>query len=283
MKSIDEEVLAWYNEGIEKNRLHTDLGLIEFERTKELLKESLPAPPAVIYDIGGGYGEYSWWLASKGYNVYLFDISETNIKMSMELGFEYPDTTLCAAEVADARSIQRAPETADAVLLMGPLYHIVEKNERLLALKESYRVLKPNGLLFSSAITRYATMLWAITVYGAKNRLLENNAFIEMVKREIKDGEHIKPVVSPYNGMRRSHFHSPAELKNEILNAGFSNTIIHGVIGGAWLAPNIDELWNDYAAKEALMNTVRLLDTSEDIIGLSTHMLAISKKSPRLL
>ena len=72
MKTIDKDVLAGYNSGIEKNRLHEGLGLIEFARTKEHLLQQLPPPPAVIYDIGGGYGEYSYWLASIGYDVFLF-------------------------------------------------------------------------------------------------------------------------------------------------------------------------------------------------------------------
>lgn len=70
MKTIDKTVLARYNAGIEKNRLRTGIGIIEFERTKEILLENLPKPPAGIYDIGGGYGEYSWWLASLGYKEY---------------------------------------------------------------------------------------------------------------------------------------------------------------------------------------------------------------------
>lgn len=62
MKTIDTTVLAGYNAGIERNRLRTGIGLIEFERTKEILLEKLPKPPAVIYDIGGAYGEafVSW-------------------------------------------------------------------------------------------------------------------------------------------------------------------------------------------------------------------------------
>ena len=128
MKTIDENVLAGYNAGIEYNRLQTDLGLIEFERTKELLMEKLPKPPAVIYDIGGGYGEYSWWLASIGYEVHLFDISETNIEMSERLLASYPGVKLAAKEVSDARDIARSDSSADAILLMGPLYHIAQKS-----------------------------------------------------------------------------------------------------------------------------------------------------------
>ena len=90
MKTIDPAVLAGYDAGTEWNRLRSGHALIEFLRTKEILREKLPAPPAVIYDIGGAYGEYSWWLASLGYEVHLFDLSETNIRMSDELAAEYP-------------------------------------------------------------------------------------------------------------------------------------------------------------------------------------------------
>jgi SAM-dependent methyltransferase len=112
VNSIDKDVLAGYNAGIEKNRLHEGLGLLEFERTKEILLEFLPPAPAVVYDIGGGYGEYSYYLTALGYDVYLYDLSDKNIEMSRELSREY-GLTLKSAEVADARSIDRpdAPPT----------------------------------------------------------------------------------------------------------------------------------------------------------------------------
>ena len=104
---IPAEALSFYEEGKEWNRLRTGLGLIEFERTKELLLEFLPKPPAVLYDVGGGYGEYSWWLSSLGYEVYLFDLSETNILLSEKLAPLYPGTTLKRAVRADARRRNR--------------------------------------------------------------------------------------------------------------------------------------------------------------------------------
>jgi hypothetical protein len=53
-------------------------------------------------------------------------------------------------------------------------------------------------------------------------------------------------------------------------------------MGGAWLAPNLHDLMTTPATKETLMKTVRLLDTHEEIIGLSGHLLAISKKNKKL-
>lgn len=277
METIDKEVLAGYEAGIERGRLRTDLGLIEFERTKELLKAYLPLPPATVYDIGGGYGEYSWWLASLGYEVHLFDLSKGNIEMSKELGKEYPGCLLAASEVCDARKVPRPEKSADAILLMGPLYHIIGREERLCAIRESRRLLKAGGILFTAAITPYATLLWATTVFGTKNRLLEDSGFMNMVERELRDGEHIKPEGGPYSGIGRSHFHSAGELREELSLGGFPETEIHGVVGCAWLAPNLDELWKNPGAKEALMKTVRFLDGREDIVGLSTHLLGISK------
>lgn len=166
MKTIDNAVLAFYEEGREYNRLRTDIGLIEFERSKEILLENLPTPPAAIYDIGGAYGEYSWWLASLGYEVHLFDLSETNIKMSKKLAKEYPGCSLAASEVCDARKVPRANNSADAVLLMGPLYHIMDHTERIKAVKECRRLLKKGGLLFSAALTPYSVLLDKLTVYS---------------------------------------------------------------------------------------------------------------------
>jgi len=277
MKTIDNDVLAGYNAGIEKNRLRTDLGLIEFERTKELLLETLPPTPAVIYDIGGGYGEYSFWLAEHGYEVYLYDISETNIKMATDLSKEY-SCSLMEMDIADARSIERPPESADAILLFGPLYHIVEYNERQLCLGECYRLLKQGGMLYTAAITRYATLLWATTVYGKSNILLNENSFYEMVEHEVKTGHHIKKPESAYRGMGRSYFHLPNELKHEIETAGFIDTDIRGVVGPAWLTPDIDRIWVDELSRESLMRIVRLCDKEESIMGLSTHIMSISRK-----
>lgn len=278
MKTIDSAVLAYYEAGREFHRLRKDIGLIEFERTKELLLESLPKPPAVIYDIGGAYGEYAWWLASQGYEVHLFDLSATNIKLSETLAEEYPACSLASSAVADARRIPRADSSADAVLLMGPLYHMTDYPERIKALKESFRLLKKGGKLFAAALTPYSVLLDKLAVYasGDGGSYLENPDFLAMVERELKDGCHINPNKTVYGGLASAHLHTAKALKAELMAGGFPETVVHGVMGGTWLARDIDTLWQNETAREALMNTVRLLDTHEEIMGLSGHLLAVS-------
>ncbi len=282
MKSIENTVLAGYNAGIEKDRLRTGIGLIEFERTKEILLEKLPKPPAVIYDIGGGLGEYSWWLSSLGYEVHLFDVTVTNIKMSDELASEYPNISLTAAEVADARSIPRSDKSANAILFMGPLYSITEYEERILAIKECYRLLKDDGIMFTAGITPYSVLIPRITVYHSdrdkKRNELDDPAVIEMIERALHDGCYNNPEKKIARGHGSSHLHTAKALREELLCGGFETSTVHGIMGGAWLAPNIDALWNNEESREALMKTVRMIDTHEEIIGLSGHLLAVSKK-----
>ncbi len=282
MKTIDTAVLAGYNAGIERNRLRTGIGLIEFERTKEILLDKLPKPPAVIYDIGGAYGEYSWLLSSLGYEVHLFDLSETNIKMSEELADEYPDTALKSAMVCDARTIPRPDKSADAVLLMGPLYSITEYEERILAIKESCRLLKDDGILFSAALTPYSVLVSRLAVYHEddtrKRKELDDPAVLSMIERALDDGCYINPEPKIAGGLGSSHLHTAQKLREELSCGGFDTPAVHGVMGGAWLAPNLNELLENEETKKVLLKTVRMLDTHEEIIGLSGHLLAVSRK-----
>lgn len=285
MKTIDTTVLAGYNAGIEKDRLRTGIGLIEFERTKEILLEKLPKPPAVIYDIGGAYGEYSWWLSSLGYEVHLFDLSETNIKMSEELAVEYPNVSLKSAMICDARSIPRPDESADAILLMGPLYSITEYEERILAIKESHRLLKDDGILFSAALTPYSVLVSRLAVYHGddtkKRKELDDPAVISIIERALVDGCYINPERKIANGLGSSHLHTAKALREELSCGGFDTLSVHGVMGGAWLAPNLNELLESEETRKVLMKTVRMLDTHEEIIGLSGHLLAVSRKEAK--
>ncbi len=226
--------------------------------------------PAVIYDIGGGYGEYSYWLASLGYEVYLYDIAEENIRMAEELKEEWGVELKCA-EVADARKISRLDKSADAILLMGPLYHIVEYGERIACLKEAYRLLKPGGMLYTANISRYTTMIKYVAAYE-RNPILDDEEYFNMFENTIQTGIHTK------KPMGLSYFHKPEELREELELVGLRDIDLRGIIGPCWLMRNLNEAWEDENRRAMIMKVVRLLEKEESIIGLSTHFLSISKK-----
>lgn len=271
-----------HDAGIERERLRTGIGIIEFEGTKEILLEKLPKPPAVIYDIGGACGEYSWWLASMGCEVHLFDLSENNISTSAELAAEYPGVKLASAIVCDARSLPRPDKSADAILLMGPLYSITEYEERISAIEESRRLLKDDGILFSAALTPYSVLVPRLAWYriddSANRRELDNPAVLSIIERALEDGCYINPEKKIASGLGSTHLHTAKALRDELAMGGFNTASVHGVMGGAWLAPNLDELLVNEETKAVLMITVRMLDTHEEIIGLSGHLLAVSRK-----
>ncbi len=142
------------NPAAEWNRLERHR--IEFAVTLKTLLASLPPAPALILDCGGGPGRYAIELARRGYLVTLFDLSGGNLQLARQKAGE-AGVTLTGYEQGSATDLSRFTEDEfDAVLLLGPLYHLFEEADRLKALTEARRVLKPGATLFCSFIHRYA-------------------------------------------------------------------------------------------------------------------------------
>lgn len=119
MKAI-QEVYDFYNTGTEIGRLERGLGKIEHYRTKEIIQQYIKEK-SVIYDIGGGIGVYAAWLAKMGHNVHLIELADVAVAFAKK---EMMKESQFIAEVGDARNVNRTDESADVVLLLGPLYHL---------------------------------------------------------------------------------------------------------------------------------------------------------------
>ncbi len=137
----------------------------EFAVTRRALAQHLPPPPARVLDCGGGPGRYAIELAQQGYQVTLFDLSPGNLALARSNVAE-AGVTLTAIEQGTATDLSRfADDSFDAVLLMGPLYHLLTEAERRQAIAEARRVLKPGGPLFAAFIARYAAHSDAATKF----------------------------------------------------------------------------------------------------------------------
>lgn len=152
---LDPEIRDYYNRGEEADRLAGGFpaGPLERARTEEILQRYLPEPPSDILDVGGGPGVYAAWLADLGYRVHLVEPVPLHVEQAKAA---HDDVT---AELGDARALSQPDASVDVVLLLGPLYHLVERGDRILALEEAARVLRPGGLLFAAAISRFAALL----------------------------------------------------------------------------------------------------------------------------
>ncbi len=199
-----EKIQQHYNLGNETSRLN---GIsLERLRTESILYRYLPQRPAVILDIGGGDGVYAFPLAKKGYEVHLVDPIELHIKQALENN-ETASAPLKTAQVGDARKLTFKNEYADAVLYLGPLYHLQEKEDRLKALKEAFRVLKKGGLFISAHISQFTSL-----IDGIQWKHFDDPNFIKIVDEDLKTSRHHNPTDHPAY-FTEAYFQHPHEAK----------------------------------------------------------------------
>jgi ubiquinone/menaquinone biosynthesis C-methylase UbiE len=269
-KSLDAEISSYYARGKEADRLTRGENRLEHHRTRELLTRYLPEAPATIYDIGGGAGVYALWLAGQGYDVYLLDAMPLHIEQALEASTQL-NVTLKDTITGDARHLPYGDSSTDAVLLLGPLYHLTEREDRLQALREAYRVLKPNGFVFAVSINRFAS-----TFDGLFNEFYEDATLLAISERDLHDGQHRNPEGKEF--FTTSFFHHPYELRSEVIEAGFGLEALLGIEGaGAWLQ-NFDAMWEDPVKREWILDVARRLESEETLLGISAHLMAIGRK-----
>jgi len=162
---------------------------------------------------------------------------------------------------------------ADAVLLLGPLYHLTDGRERNRALREAHRVLRPGGVLFAAAISRCASAL-----DGLARDLLADRAFAAIVEQDLAHGEH-RNTTGNWDYFTTAYFHRPDELSVEVASAGFACQAVFGLEGPGWILSDFDKRWADARLREDLLRIARALETEPSIVGLSAHLLAVGAKS----
>jgi len=134
MTNLPREMIDYYNQKKEHQRLLSGAGQLEKIRTERILDRFLPKPPSVILDVGGATGVYAFPLAKKGYTVHLIDPVPIHIEQAEALARTQPDCPVASITLGDARKIEKEDNSADVVLFFGPLYHLTKKSDRLKAI-----------------------------------------------------------------------------------------------------------------------------------------------------
>ena len=160
--TLDSDIIAHYESMDEAQRLHKPGSEIERLRTQELLQRYLPPPPVAILDVGGGAGVYAFWLADRGYQVHLVDGIPLHVSQAEEAARQRGGPPLASLSLGDARQLDHQESSFDGVLLLGPLYHLTERSDRIRALREARRVLRPGGMLLAAGINRFASTISAL-------------------------------------------------------------------------------------------------------------------------
>jgi SAM-dependent methyltransferase len=268
---IDPDVLAFYQNGRERERLAIDGGTLELIRTQELLQRALPPAPAVVLDVGGGPGIYAAWLARAGHHVHLVDPVPLHVTQASQLAASQPEHPFTAA-IGDARRLDQATASVDVALLFGPLYHLTEQADRLRALREAHRALRPGGLMLAVAISRFAMLLDAL-----QKGILADPDVGPLIMRMLVTGQNRNPGLPRHpNWFTTAYLHRPEELAAEIAGGGFQMEALLGIEGPAGF---VGAGWAEPSQRDAILAAARQVEAEPSLLGVSGHVLAVARKA----
>jgi len=268
--SLPDEILDHYaNRKDEDARLRGGQGRLEFARVQEIVRRNLPEGPQRILDVGGATGVHAEWLLADGHQVHLIDPVPSHVARATESLGANP---AFSAAVGDARRLPAPDASYDVVLLFGPLYHLLDRNERLTAWREAARAVVPGGLVFATAISRFASLFEGL----AQERIFDP-AFAAMAERDLATGQHLVPPGNTSWGTT-AYFHRPDDLREEASAAGLEVRDVVGVEGLAGWLGHLGPRWDDAADREAVLRAARATEHEPTLMGLSAHLVTVARK-----
>lgn len=258
-------VRTWYASRLEEHdRLEaTPAFRLEGRRTRALLASRLPAPPSAVLDVGGATGAYASWLRERGHEVTLVDLVAEHVDHARRRGLE--------AVLADARDLDMASTSMDAVLLMGPLYHLVQRADRSRVLERAREIVRPGGLVAAAAINRWTPLLHLASIGTWDDGLgCWSDAVARRLERAIRTGEHDHEV-----SFTSAYLHRPDELADELAASGLVDVEIIPVEGPLGLV--VDHLPDTEAALDRAVSVAELTQHEPALAGSSLHLLGFAR------
>ena len=262
------DIAAFYNSDPQKEHNRLARNQLEYDLTWRYLDQHLP-PQGSILEIGAASGRYTLELAKRDYTVTAVDLSAALIEECRKRIVTEGVEKNVRLVMGDARDLGKVTETGfDAVLIMGPLYHLIEEADRKAALKETFDRLRAGGIIFSSFLSRF----------GILGDLIRN------VPAWIEDQAEVRSLLA--NGKRpedypRGGFRGYSAKVSEI--APLHEAIGFETITVVGIEPAIsadDESYNKLQGKqrELWLDLLKEIGTEPSIIGASRHLLYIGRK-----
>lgn len=266
---ISSEIDQFYTTAAEDKRLSYGLGPLELERNQELISRFLP-DGGIVLDIGGGPGIYAEWLAALGQEVHLVEPVNRLVQQAQKRALKSKKSfgVVCG----EVRALDFGNGFADVVILHGPLYHLQSRADRIEALREASRVLKPGGVVLGFAISYPAS-----TLTGLMNGLIHQPLFYQMCTEELVTGRHNTAVSWP-GILPEAYFHRAEDLQAEAADAGFQKIELFAVEGIIWLDGSYFETRSNPAKKEAMMALLRQTEQDPGLMALSPHIMLSGRK-----
>lgn len=262
------DIADYYDRAEETEGARLDRHQLEHDMTWRYLKRWLPASGTIL-EVGCATGAYTVDLARLGYRVTAVDLSQVLLEACRRRIIDGGFAERVQFVLADARRLDGLDQSGfDAVLIMGPLYHLVYEADRRKALGEAWKHLREGGVLFSTFISRYGIMGDLIrNVPG----WIHDQADLRGVLDRGRDPED-----HPTGGFR-GYFARPQEIIPLHENLGFQTIALAGVEPGISAD---DESYNCLEGEERRLwlDALEEISTEPSAIGASRHLLYIGRK-----
>ncbi|CAG0936183.1 Glycine/sarcosine N-methyltransferase [Thermoflexales bacterium] len=261
----------------EWQRLTWPEGVIEFAVTTRAFDKYLP-PHGRVLDIGGGPGRYSIWLAQRGYAVVLADLSPNLLDIArVKIAEAGVQSQVEEVVVCDACDLSRfATASFDAVLCLGPFYHLIDPADRERAATELVRVLKPQSMAFVAFMPLYTFLRRTLALKDERRHLAQP----DFVARLMNEGVFLNDVPDRFNagyGVR------PQEVAPFMERRGLKTIELLADTGFA--APHVQHLAelaeSNPHAYERAMDIIVSTANDPSLLGASIHLLYVGQKQAR--
>jgi SAM-dependent methyltransferase len=249
-------------------------GALEFAITCHTLARYLPAGARVL-DIGGGPGRYTIWLAQHGHRAVLADLSPELLALARaKIAEAGVGATVEDIVQADARDLSAwAGASFDAVLSLGPFYHLPDPQDRHRAAAELNRVLRPGGIACVAVMPRYTFLRRTLAIPDERHHLAQP----EFVRRLLDEGVFVNDVPGRFThgwGAR------PQEVAPFFEQHGLTTLALlaaEGIVVDMQQA--LFELADsDPAAYRAAFDVILRTATDPSILGMATHLLYVGRR-----
>ncbi|UNK72554.1 class I SAM-dependent methyltransferase [Microbacterium sp. H1-D42] len=195
-------------------------------------------------------------LADGGFDVALIDPVPRHVEQALSIGVD--------AHVADARELPFSDASFDAALMLGPLYHLASEHDRVRALREAARVVRPGGVVFAAGLSRYIAF---------------GKATLGRPVPELYPGEWVALAATGTPSPGRfpaGHFHTAEELQAEVTAAGMHVLEVVGVEGPAGaLLESLQDAGEQLS--DAALTIARASADLPGIRDMSAHLIAVAR------
>jgi SAM-dependent methyltransferase len=262
------DIADFYNHSLESENSRLERHQLEYDLTWRYLKRYLPQRGSIL-EVGSATGVYTVELARLGYSITAVDMSAVLLEECRRRLSETGLDQHVRLILADARQMEKITKhDFDAVLLMGPLYHLVLENDRNKALEHAYIRLKKGGVIFSAFISRFG-------ILGDLLKKMPDWIEDEVEVRSFLD--HGKRPDDYSRGGFRGYFARANEIAPLHEAVGFKTILLAG-IEPVISADDVSYNQLEGARREYWLNLFEEISTYNSIIGASRHMLYIGEK-----